>query len=301
MKKGLFLIVIAGVLWGTSCIFVNFFAPYGFSSSQMTALRMTAAFLFMLAYCLLFDRKALRLRAGDLVFTVICGLTLYGTAAFYFEAMQLTSVSTAVVLMYTAPVPVMLISVLFFGERFSLLKGVTVVLMLTGCVLVAGIIGDFKPDALGVTMGLLSAAAYALYNVFNKVEARRGIAPVTSTLYTFLFAALCALLVCRPQELPGLIAQRPAAITPMIAALALVTCLLPYLLYSVSLKTLPVGIASAMSIIEPMTGALLGLLLYKDQLTVSTGIGIVLVVGAVFLIGISEPAAKKEALPANAD
>ncbi len=293
MKKGLFLIVMAGIMWGTSCVFVNLFAPYGFSSAQMTTMRIGLSFVGMLLYCLIFNRRALRVDPRHIILFVICGITLFGTAAFYYEAMQLTSVATAVMLMYISPVPIMIISVLFLGEKFTGKKGIAVALMLVGCAFVAGVIGNFKPNTLGVIMGLLSAAAYTVYNVFTKMESRKKIDPVSSTLYTFLFATVCALIVCKPWEIPGLIAQNPLFLAPMFLVHSTVTCLLPYLLYSISLKRLSVGIASALSIIEPMSGALLGFLVYRDRLTPSTLLGIVLIVGSVFLLGISESDGKK--------
>ncbi len=288
MKKGLFFIIMAGALWGTSCLFVHTLAPYGFSSGQMTAMRFIFAFLGMLFYCLLFRRASLRMHRRDLPLFLICGASLFGTASFYFESMQLTTSSTAVVLMYLAPVPIMLVSVLFFGERFSVKKGIAVAAMLIGCALVAGVIGNFKPDTLGVVMGLLSAASYAIYNIFNKLEARRGIDPYCSTLYTFLFSSLIATCLCQPWELPALIGQRPLFLMGIFLVLGLSTGLFPYLLYAISLKSLSVGVASSMSIIEPMTGALLGFIVYRDPLTVPSLVGILLIICAVFLLGSGE-------------
>ena len=37
--KAFIYVIIAGIAWGTSGIFVNFLAPYGYTSLQMTALR----------------------------------------------------------------------------------------------------------------------------------------------------------------------------------------------------------------------------------------------------------------------
>ncbi len=289
MKKGLVLIALAGVMWGSSCVFVNFFAPYGFDSRNMTAIRMTVSFLGLLAVCLCTDRGALRIRrAKDLLLFVGCGTSMFATAAFYYEAIRLTTASTAVVLMYLSPVPIMLFSVLFFQERFTARKGVAVGLMLVGCALVSGIIGSFKPHPLGIGMGLLSAASYTAYNLFNKLAARRGIDPFCTTVYTFLFAALCALLFGKPWELPALLAQRPGLLIPTALLHAVVTCLGPYLLYSISLKTLSVGVASSLSIIEPMSASLLGILLYKDPLTPFSLLGMLLVIASVLLLGIGE-------------
>ncbi len=294
MKKGLILIILAGIMWGTSCVFVNLFAPYGFSSWQMTAIRMSIAFLGLFVFCLLGDRKALRVSLKSIPVFAICGITMFATAAFYYEAIQLTTASTAVVLMYISPVPIMLLSVWFLGERFNAKKGLAVVLMLAGCALVAGVIGDFKPNGVGLLMGLLSAVSYTGYNIFNKIAAKRGIDPFSTTLYTFFFAALCAILFSKPWELPSLIAQNPASLLPSFFLHSLATCLLPYLLYSVSLKYLSVGVASAMSIIEPMSAALIGFIVYQDPLSPSSVAGMVLIIGSVFLLGLGESKERKE-------
>ncbi len=293
MKKGLILIISAGILWGTSCVFVDILAPYGFSSLQMTAMRFTVAFLGLFIYCAILKREALRVNPKDILIFAVCGIMLFATATCYYEAMQLTSVSVAVVLMYISPVPIMLLSVLFFKERFTLIKGIAVGVMLVGCVLVAGIIGDFKPNPLGIAMGLLSAAAYTVYNIFNKMAAKRGVNPYSTSLYTFMFSAIAAIALSQPQEMPSLIGKNPAAILPALIALGAVTCLLPFLFYTISLKYISVGVASSLSIIEPMTGVILGVFVYSDTLSFPNIVGIVLIVGAVFLLGFSENEAKK--------
>ncbi len=288
MKKGLILIICAGVMWGTSCVFVNLLSPYGFTSGQMIAFRFCIAFIAMFLYCFLCKRELIKIKLKDFVISALAGVSLAATAYTYYESMQMTSSSTAVVLLYLSPVPIMIISVLFLGERFNSKKALAVVLMLLGCAFVAGVIGDFKPDTLGVIMGLLSALLYTVYNVFNKIEAKRNVDPISGTLYTFMFGALFALTISEPWKIPSIIAEKPLFLIPVVITHSMVTCLFPFFLYTVSLKYLSVGIASSLSIIEPMTGALLGFIFYNDPLNVYKLIGIVFVISSVVLLGISE-------------
>ena len=114
MKTRAFLfIIISGLMWGTSGLFVHVLAPYGFTSLQLTALRGTVAFVAMLGFVLVRNREALRVKPRDLLLFVAIGICLFGAAAAYFFAMQLTSVATAVVLMYTSPIYVTIFSMLF--------------------------------------------------------------------------------------------------------------------------------------------------------------------------------------------
>ena len=111
-KLSIVFIVLAGIGWGTSPIFVHYLAPYGFTSQQMTAVRGTVSFLCMLAYVLITNRSLLKIQFKELLLCAAVGATLFGSAFCYYTAMQMTSASTAVVLMYTAPIYVMLFSVL---------------------------------------------------------------------------------------------------------------------------------------------------------------------------------------------
>ena len=54
-------IILAGVLWGTSGIFVHYLAPLGFTSYQMTATRAIVSFLCILTYVLCRNRSLLRI------------------------------------------------------------------------------------------------------------------------------------------------------------------------------------------------------------------------------------------------
>ncbi len=292
MKKGFTFIILAGVFWGSSGVFSSLLSQYGFSAFQITAMRISSAFLMLFIYCLIAHREALRATKRELLLCLLSGISLFGTAGCYFTSMRMTSISTAVVLMYIAPVPVMIFSVLFLGERLTAKKTVASVLMLVGCALVAGIIGDFKPDFLGVLLGLLSGISYASYNILTKIEVRCGIRPMTATLYTFLFAALSSVIFCRVWEIPALVAQNTAFTLTTAVACGLLTCVLPYMLYSYSLKVLPVGTASALSIVEPMSASIIGFIVYREAASVFSLCGIGLIIFSVLLLGLSESAAK---------
>lgn len=281
-------IILAGICWGTSPIFVHYLAPYGFSSLQMTAVRGTVSFICMLLYVIAADRTLFRIKIKDLFLYAAIGASLFGTAFCYYTAMQMTSTSTAVVLMYTAPIYVMLYSVLFMGERFSKLKLAALVMMLVGCCLVSGIITGLKFDVLGILVGVLTSIVYAGYNILTKVSMQHKLEPVTVTLYSFLFMSLISLSVCDPVGLAKNIVYAPMPTVPLCIGLGIVTFVMPYFLFTWSMKHLPAGIASALSVVEPMAATVFSAVLFAeipDALSVS---GILLILAAVYMLGRSE-------------
>ena len=176
MKKLAFIyIILAGIAWGTSGIFVTLLSPYGFTSPQLTSIRATVSLVAIGFYILIKEKNAFKATPKELFLFLGSGITLFGTSTCYYVSMQATSISTAVVLMYTAPVIVMIYSVAFLGEKLTKLKTISVLLMVIGCGLVSGIIGGLKFDLIGILIGMLSGICYSAYNILTKIQMEKGI------------------------------------------------------------------------------------------------------------------------------
>ncbi len=286
--KALVYIILAGMLWGTSGIFVKFLTPYGFTAPQLSLIRGTISFLAMLIYTLIFNKSIMRIGLKDLIFSVFSGITLYGTATLYYSSMQMTSVATAVVLMYTAPIYVTAFSVAFLKEKNSKLKTASIALMLIGCALTSGIIGGLEFNPLGILLGVLSGIVYATYNVITKIALSRGLNPITLSLYGFLFMALTALITARPSHIFSNASQAPAVTVPLMIGLGIFTFVLPYFFYTLSMRDLPAGTASALSIIEPLAATLFSAAIFFEIPSLVSALGILLIVLATFMLGKAE-------------
>ena len=285
MKKAFLFIITAGILWGTSGIFVHFLAPYGITSLQMTSARAIVSLICVFLYALFKKREAFSVKPAYLLLFLGIGASLFLTASCYYSSMQMTSVSTAVVLMYAAPIYVMVYSVAFLGEKLTKIKAVSVICMLIGCCLISGIVGGLKFDPLGVLIGVFSGISYAAYNVLTKIAMQKGISPTSTVLYGFSFMALISLVGLDPKGLSESVSIESAVTIPLLIALGICTFVIPYVLYTLAMKDLSAGSASALSIIEPMSATIFSVILFDEKLSVFSVIGIVLILGAVYLMG----------------
>ena len=283
-KKAFIYIVLAGLLWGTSGIFVHLLAPYGFSSLQMTSVRGTVSFAVIAICAAIKDRKLFRIRPLDFVICIAVGAMLYLASACYYSSIQMTSVSTAVMLMYTAPVFVAAASVLMFGEKMTRTKVAAIAVMLVGCCLVSGVMSGFKVNLWGVLLGLAAGISYGSYNLFSKLAMRRGVAPLTVTVYGFLFMMLISFCVTSPVDTVSVAAKAPLETVPLLVGLGVCTFVIPYTLYTVGLRDMPAGTASALSIVEPMSATVYSIAFLSEPMTVYSAVGIVLVVGSVLML-----------------
>ena len=119
-KKGYLgdiLIIIAGLFWGSMGIFVRHLNDLGFSSIQVACLRLTTAGILFALILLIKDRKGFKIALRDIPLFLALGLVsiLFFTCC-YFTAIRLMTMSTAAILLYTSPIWVMILAIIFLKE-----------------------------------------------------------------------------------------------------------------------------------------------------------------------------------------
>ena len=284
-KFGPALILLAGCFWGSMGIFVRRLDSFGFSSIQIVSIRVTLAALIFCILLLVKDPSGFRIAGKDIPLFLGLG---FGSILFftvcYFTAITMMPLSTAAILLYTSPIWIMLMSVLFFHEKLTGRKILALVLAFAGCVLVSGVSGEGL-SLKGLLIGLGSGLGYGLYSILGTVALRRY-SPCTVTTYTFVFAAVGSWLICRPadmlakfaaaENLPGLIL--------FCFLTALVTAVIPFLAYTLGLRTVEASRAGILATVEPMVATLFGILVFSEPLTLLSGIGMLLILAAVVLL-----------------
>ena len=282
---GPLLIILAGCFWGSMGIFVRRLTTFGFSSVQIVAIRVTLAALFFGALLLCRDRSGFRIALKDLPLFLGLG---FGSILFftvcYFTAINMMSLSTAAILLYTSPIWIMLMSVLFFQERLTVRKLLALGLAFAGCVLVSGISGK-GITPIGLLIGLGSGLGYGLYSILGTVALRKY-SPYTVTTYTFLFAAAGSWLICGPADMVSKFAAAENLLSLLLfcGLTALVTAVVPFLAYTLGLRTVEASRAGILATIEPLVATLVGILVFAEPLTLLSGLGILLILSAVVIL-----------------
>ena len=284
-NAGTFLVILAACFWGSMGIFVRKLGVYGFNSIQIVSVRVTLAALIFCVILLVKDRTGFKISARDIPLFMGLG---FGSILFftvcYFSAIKIMSLSAAAILLYTSPIWIMLMSALFFHEKMNSRKIIALVLAFGGCVMVSGISGEGIP-LIGLLFGLGSGIGYGLYSILGTIALRRY-SPYTVTAYTFLLAAVGSWLICNPADMMakfGAADDLPALILLCILT-ALVTAVIPFLAYTLGLQTLEASKAGILATIEPLVATIIGIVYFSEPLTLLSGIGIILILGAVVIL-----------------
>lgn len=285
-------IVAAGILWGLIALFVRRLNANGLDSMDIVGLRSFGALVLMLVGLLLYDRSLLKIRWRDwwcFAGTGILSLTFFNWC--YFKTIVLTSLSVASILLYTAPAIVVVLSAFLFREKLTAKKVVCLAVAFAGCVLVTGVFGSGGAglSVKGIMIGLGAGLGYALYSIFGRYAIERGYSSFTISFYTFLFSIVGTLPLIKVKMIADKIVETGALENLMlIGGLALISTVLPYLLYTLGLMQVENGKASIMASVEPVVATLLGILLFGESLSVSGVLGMILVLGSVAALNLKE-------------
>ena len=288
MKKLAYIfIILAGMLWGSMGIFVRKYNSMGLESMEIVFLRAVVTVAVLIPILLIYDRKLLKIKIKDIwcfLGTGIASITFFNFC--YFNAIKEGSLSMAAILLYTAPAIVMVLSIFLFGEKITLVKGISLVITFVGCGFVTGAFSKGQNIVLkGVLYGLGAGLGYALYSIFSRYAIIRKYNSLTITFYTFLVSAVSSLFIVDVNKVKN-IAFSDGVTFLFSISFGIICTVAPYLFYTFGLKYIENTKASILASVEPVFASIIGILIFKEKLQISGVIGIVLVIGAIILCSI---------------
>lgn len=283
MARGAPLIVGAALLWGTIGVLSTGLFRAGVSPWEVAFWRAALSAGALLPALALRRPAALRLASlRDLALLSAFGVV--GVGVFYISfqlATFLTSVAVAVVLLYTAPLFVLLGARLLLGEALTPAKGVMAVLVVLGVAATSlGAAGaEVRLTAAGVGWGLVSALSYSAYYLFGRRYLPRfGVA--RTLVYSLASGAVVLGVTSTLAGHPPRV-DFSATSWLLLLALSLGTTLLANSLYYRGLERTDAGTAAVIASVEPVVAALLAWAAFGQRLTAVGWLGVVLVVGGV--------------------
>lgn len=296
MKKSApFLVLAAGILWGMMGIYVRKLTEFGMGTMEIVALRSLLTAVCLFVFMLLFKRDMLKIRLKDIwcfIGTGILSVVFFNFC--YFKAITLTSLSIAAVLLYTAPTIVMILSAVLFKERITTVKVVALAITFIGCILVTGMLGDKKGlSAEGLLIGLGAGLGYAFYSIFSRFAIERGYHSLTISFYTFLIAAIGTVPMVNLRIIYGVCLVDKSMILYYFL-FALLTTILPYILYTKGLADLENSKAAIIASIEPVAASIVGIIMYHEELPLNVFVGIVLILGTILVTNLKRKERENE-------
>lgn len=266
-------LVLATFIFGTIGIFVNYIP---LPSAAIAFARGALGVLFLLLFGLIL-RIEINLQniKKNLLLLLLSGGAIGFNWIFLFEAYRHTTVATATLCYYMAPIFVMVASPFVLKEKIGVKKLICIGISLVGMVFVNGAPTDGDP--LGIIFGIAAAALYASVILMNKKLGE--VSAFNRTLVQLAAAALVVLPYTILVEKPDLTALDGQGIG-LLLCVGLVHTGLAYFMYFSSVQKLPAQTVAIISYIDPVVAIVLSALLLSQPLTVASATGAVLILAA---------------------
>lgn len=270
-------LILAMVIFGTIGIFRKYIP---LPSSVIAMARGFIGMLFLLLVVLVKrERPSAEAIKANLFMLILSGVALGFNWILLFEAYQYTTVATATLCYYMAPILVIMVSPILFGERLNKKKILCVIVALLGMVLVSGVLQSGVSqiaELRGILLGLGAAVLYASVILLNKRI--KDISAYDKTILQLGVAAIVLLPYTFITENMGALTLTPLMLV-MLIVVGVIHTGVAYALYFGSMKNLKAQTVALYSYIDPIVAIILSALFLHE------GMGILEVVGACMVLG----------------
>ena len=255
----------------------------------ITQTRISFSFLILTPIVLwLGGRSALALPKREILRSLLLGIFGMSMANFfYYLAIAKTTVATAIILFYTAPVWVLLYLLARGRQKATVRRVSAVAAAVVGCGLAIGIGGPahLRLNGLGVAAGLLGACAFAFYNVYG-----HGVLAQNERWRVLVYAFFGATVFWMAVNPPWVIAAAhySAGQWGFMVVFAVISILLPFSFYFIGLQHLDATRAVVTSCLQPVFAILFAAAFIAESLHWLQAVGIVIVLAASIAIQVPE-------------
>lgn len=281
-------LIVSMAIFGTIGIFVR---TVPFPSGMIALVRGIVGTLFLLMVTLIKKERlsgaAIR---SNLVWLILSGACLGFNWMLLFESYRYTSVATSTLCYYMAPILVIFVSPVLLKEPLTLRKIGCVVVALAGTVCISGVLRSGLPSAgelKGILLGLGAAVLYACIILINKRI--HHISAYDKTIMQLGISAVVLLPYC----LMTVSVDVAAVTTGNVLLLLLVGVLhtgITYLLYFGAMEHIEGQTVAIISYIDPVVAVLISVLILREPMQLTEGLGSLLILGAALLSELSPKA-----------
>lgn len=271
---------------------LKFLLPFWMTPLTGVTLRVTfGAFAFWIIGFFIHSEPKASLK--DIIQMFVLGaLGIYGYMMTYLVGLNYTTPVSSSIILALIPIWVFIISLIFYSETWSWLKGFGMFISLGGALL--SMFSKRDPalasnPLLGDTITLISSLIYALYLIYShRLLKRVGI--YTLIKWTFSGAAFTAIIVTLFTGFDAKVLTTPIHWTPLLILLFVLffPTVLSYILLPYGLKYLKTTVVAMYGYIIIVVASIVALIMGQDKFSISQLFSIIFLCAGVYLVETAE-------------
>lgn len=270
-NKSIFLAASAYIMWGLLPIYWK--AVQNFDSAFVLGVRVITTFIFTLII-IIFKKANLYRGIKPLVLIFIAGIFLGLNWYLYIYTVNSGNVLEAGLAYYIAPILSILIGIIFFREKKTVLEYLAIVLMFIGMIYQTITLG--KPPIMAFFIGL----TFSVYGILKKMTIYSG----WESLFLETLSILIPSIIISKLYFPTTPQPTNTWITLMFAGIATG---IPLYLYAKAAKSLEVSTLGFLQFFVPLLATLLAIFVYKEELNFNRAITLAIIILAAILYTVS--------------
>lgn len=278
--QGMLLVICAAVLWGTTGT-AQAFAPPESTPQVIGTLRLLVGGLFLALLAWLKDPQFYR--GIPILPAVATGFFIAAYQICFFHGVALTGVAVGTIVgIGSSPIFAGILGIVFLRERLKPKWYIATLLALIGSALLVGSSGTMEVNGLGILLAMGAGLSYAGYTLLIKLQLP-GRSAESITALCFCIGALLLCPILFTADLHWIFQLRGLLVT---LHLGLFATALSYVLFSKGLAQTQVSTAVTLSLAEPVTAGLLGVLVVGERLSTGGWCGIVCILTGLAILAL---------------
>lgn len=282
-QKGVLLAILTPVLWGIMSLPIRTLNEYGISGRDLAFFRCAVSGSGLFLFNFITDRKVLRIDLKGIFLCLCYGCFCYGVSfTAYAFAVERIPVAVAMVLMFLCPVWVSLFNLIIFKEKLQPVNTVSILICLVGAVLVSDVLSveGTGLDVLGIICAIVNGLGAGLQLIipryFDKEYNKN-----TFVVYGFIGSACMLAFMTNFDVVAQAVAVDAGRVLPNLIMLSLVCTLIANYVFVMAASYINSTLVSILSALEVVVGSLIGLVVYKETMSLPQSIGaVIIVIGA---------------------
>ena len=272
---GYLLYLIAATLWGLNGTVSKIILLSIGDAARVSQLRTTAAFLILLTFVALTNRKAFRLKKSEipvLVIYALLGITLTQWA--YFEAISRMPVGITLLIEFTAPIYIVLWVRFVRKQKVRSTIWLGLALAIGGLALVAQVWEGFMLDTVGFFFAFGATFSLVIYFLFGE-KASENRDSVSLIMWGFMIATIFWAITLPWSNFPWqslnvdvqpfVNSDVTSPLLLLIAYMIIGGTVLPFVLVVMAIKHLGAAGASLMGMFEPLVAFLIAWVVFGES------------------------------------
>lgn len=280
MKKYKLGLIISMLIWGSIGIFVRYI---NFTSSQIALVRAILGSIFLIIFSMISKESLSKEKIkSNLLVLICCGICLGFNWIFLFQAYHYTTVSTATICYYLAPIIVMFLSPFLLKEKLNSVKVCCIVAAMIGMLCIVGIDKSSmgENNMVGILYGLSAACFYTGVVILNKFL--KGISGRDSAIVQLSVSAIFLLPYVIFTEKISLVGVSSQSII-LLLVLGVVHTGIAYLLYFTVIQKIESQTVAIYSYVDPISAIFMSAIILNESMSLLQIIGGILILGSTFI------------------